>query len=164
VTVARRPPRSGVAVAALSAATGTATLGVASAPAGAVAAVGLLLVGAGTLVASRRVLGWGAVSLVAATLSAGAVSGAGPGPLLVGGLSAALSWDLGEHAVGLGEQLGRETDATRNLATHAAASIAVGAVAAAVAFGVYTAAAGGQPVAALVFLLVGAIALVSALR
>jgi len=164
VTVTRRPPRSGVAVAALSAALGAATLGVVSAPAGAVAAVGVLLVGGGTLAGSRRALGWGAVSLVAATLLAGGVSGAGPGPLLVGGLSAALSWDLGEHAVGLGDQLGRETDATRNLATHAAGSISVGAVAAAVAFGVYAAAAGGQPVVALVFLLVGAIALVSALR
>ncbi|MFC6787296.1 hypothetical protein ACFQFH_15915 [Halobaculum halobium] len=109
-------------------------------------------------------LGAGATGIATGTLLAGWVAAAGPGPLLVGGLAAALSWDLGEHAVGLGEQLGRETDATRNLATHAAASVAVGAVASAVAFGVYVAAAGGQPVVALVFLLVGAIALVSAVR
>ncbi|WP_435064610.1 DUF7519 family protein [Halobaculum sp. EA56] len=164
MTVTRTPPRLGVALAALSAAVGAAALGLASPSAAGLAAVGVALVAVGTLVGSRRVLGAGAVSLVAGVLVAGGLAGAGPGPLLTGGIAAALSWDLGEHAIGLGEQLGRETDVTRNLATHAAASLAVGAVAGAVTFGVYVAAAGGQPVVALVFLLVGAVALVSALR
>ncbi|MFC7097717.1 DUF7519 family protein [Halobaculum marinum] len=164
MTVTRKPPRLGVALASLAAGVGAATLGLVSAPAGGVAGVGLLLVAAGTFVGSRRVLGYGAVSLVAALLVAGAVSTAGPGPMLVGGLATALAWDLGEHAIGLGEQLGRETDVRRNLATHAASSVAVGAVAGAVAFGVYVSAAGGQPVVALVFLLMGAVALVSAVR
>lgn len=163
MTVTRKPPRLGVALASLAAAVVAAALGLASASAGATAAAALLLVAVGTLVGSRRALGLGSVALVAAVLLAG-FGGAGPGPLLVGGLGAALAWDLGEHAIGLGEQLGRETDATRNLATHAAASVAVGAVACAVAFGVYVSAAGGQPVVALVFLLVGAVALVSAVR
>ena len=164
MTVTRTPPRVGVALASLAAAVATAALGLVSPAGGGAAAVGLLLVVAGTLVGSRRVLGLGSVALVAGLLLAGGVAGAGAGPLLLGGLGAALAWDLGEHAIGLGEQLGRETDATRNLATHAAASVAVGAVAAAVTFGVYVSAAGGQPVVALVFLLLGAVALVSAVR
>ena len=164
VTVTRKPPRLGVALAALAAAVGAAALGLVSLPGGGAAGAGVALVTVGTLVGSRRVLGAGATALVAGVLLAGGLSNAGPGPLLLGGFAAALSWDLGEHAVGLGEQLGRETDATRNVATHAAGSVAVGAVAAAVSFGVYVAAAGGQPVVALVFLLVGAIALVSAVR
>ena len=164
MTVTRKPPRLGVALAALAAGVGAAALGLASPLGGGVAAAGVALVSVGTLVGSRRVLGAGTTAVAAGVLLAGGLSAAGPGPLLVGGLGAALSWDLGEHAVGLGEQLGRETDATRNVATHAAGSVAVGAVAAAVSFGVYVAAAGGQPVVALVFLLVGAIALVSAVR
>ncbi|WP_234972300.1 DUF7519 family protein [Halobaculum gomorrense] len=164
MTVTRRPPRLGVALVALSAAVGAAALGLASPAAGGLGAAGVAFVAVGTLVGSRRTLGTGAATLVAGVLLAGVLAAAGPGPLLVGGLAAALSWDLGEHALGLGEQLGRETDATRNVATHAAGSVAVGAVAAAVSFGVYSAAAGGQPVVALVFLLVGAIALVSAVR
>lgn len=164
MTVTRKPPRLGVALAALAGAVGAAALGLVSLPGGGVAAAGVALVTVGTQVSSRRVLGAGATALIVGVLLAGGLSSAGPGPLLVGGLAAALSWDLGEHAVGIGEQLGRETDATRNVATHAAGSVAVGAVAAAVSFGVYVAAAGGQPVVALVFLLVGAIALVSAVR
>lgn len=164
MTITRKPPRLGVALAALSAAVGAAALGLTSPAAGGLGAAGVTLVVVGTLVGSRRVLGAGTATLVAGVLLAGGLSGAGPGALLVGGLAAALSWDLGEHALGLGEQLGRETDVTRNVATHAAGSVAVGAVAAAVAFGIYVAAAGGQPVVALVFLLVGAIALVSAVR
>ncbi|MFC7136206.1 DUF7519 family protein [Halobaculum litoreum] len=163
MTVTRAPPRLGAALASLAAAVAAAAVGVVSPRAG-VAAVGLLLVAVGTLVGSRRALGAGSVALVGALLLAGGVDGAGPGPLLLCGLGAVLSWDLGEHAIGLGEQLGRETDVRRNLATHTAASGAVGAVGAAVAFGVYTSAAGGQPVVALVFLLIGATALVSAVR
>lgn len=164
MTVARKPPRLGVALAGTAAAVGAAALALVSLPAGGIGVLGVVSVAVGTLVGSRRILGVGAVALGAAVLLAGGLSGAGPGPLLVGGLAAALSWDLGEHALGLGEQLGRGTDVTRNLATHAAASVAVGVVAAAVTFGVYVSAAGGQPVAALVFLLVGAVALVSAVR
>lgn len=164
MTVTRTPPRLGVAMAALTAAVGTAALVLASPTGGGLAAAGTLFVAVGTRTGSRRVLGIGSITLCVGVVVAGGLTGAGAGPLLVGGIAAALSWDLGEHAIGLGEQLGSGTDVTRNLATHAAGSLAVGAVAGAVTFGVYSAAAGGQPVVALVFLLVGAIALVSAVR
>lgn len=164
MTVTRKPPRLGVAMAALAAAVATAALALASPTGGGLAAVGTLFVAVGTLAGSRRLLGIGSIVVCIAGFVAGGLAGAGAGPLLVAGVGAALSWDLGEHAIGLGEQLGSGTDVTRNLATHAAGSLAVGAVAGAVTFGVYSAAAGGQPVVALVFLLVGAIALVSAVR
>ncbi|WP_049947787.1 DUF7519 family protein [Candidatus Halobonum tyrrellensis] len=163
MTVTRRPPTAGVAAATAAAALTVAATALFAVTAGGVAAAGFVLVLAGLLRPSGRLLGYGAAGQVLAVLLAG-VSGAGPGPLLVGGVGAALAWDLGDHALGLGEQLGRETDATRNVAVHAAASVAVGSVSAAVAFGVYTAAAGGQPLVALVFLLVGVVALASALR
>lgn len=164
MTVTRKPPRLGVAMAGLAAAVGAAALALVSPTGGGLAAAATAFVAVGTLTGSRRLLGIGAVTLCVGVLVAGGLAGAGAGPLLAGGIAAALSWDLGEHAVGLGEQLGRGTDVTRNLVTHAAGSVSVGAVAGAVTFGVYSAAAGGQPVVALVFLLVGAIALVSAIR
>ncbi|WP_435126991.1 DUF7519 family protein [Halobaculum sp. D14] len=164
MTVTRSPPALGVAVAALPAAVGTASVALVAPAAGAVAAVGFLLVVVGTRGSSRRVLGWGAVGLALGVLAAGTVGGAGAAPLLVGALGTVLAWDLGEHAVGVGEQLGAETDATRTIGFHAAASVTVGAVGAAVAFGVYSTATGGQPLVALFFLLAGAVALVSALR
>lgn len=163
MTVTRRPPTAGVATAAAAAGVTTAAVGLFVASAGAAGAIGFLLVVGGLLRASRGVLGAGVAALAVSVLLAGG-AGAGPAPLLVGGVGTVLAWDFGDHALGLGEQLGRETDSTRNVAVHAAASVAVGAVAVGVVYGVYSAATGGQPVVALVFLLVGAVALAGAVR
>jgi hypothetical protein len=126
-------------------------------------AAGVLALGIGLLRGSRRALLLGSGGLLAGVILAGA-EGAGPAALLVGTLGAVLAWDVGEHGIGVGEQLGREADTTRGELAHAALSVTVGAVAAAIGFGAYLAAAGGQPVTALVFFLLGAVLLVSALR
>ncbi|QLG29053.1 hypothetical protein HUG10_16570 [Halorarum halophilum] len=164
MTITRRPPAAGVWGAALAALAGTSALALYSPVGAGIGAVGVVLVVAGLLRPSRRVLGAGAVAIVCAVLAASAFDGAGVGASLAGTVAAAVAWDLGEHALGLGEQLGRETDVTRNVAVHTGASVAVGAVGAGVAFGTYSAATGGQPVVALVFLLVGAVLLASAVR
>ncbi|QLG63866.1 DUF7519 family protein [Halorarum salinum] len=164
MTVTRRPPAAGIWGAAIAAFTGAVVVGLVSPAAGGLGAVGTVLVVGGLVRPSRRVLGAGAVLLACAVLLAAGTGGAGVGVSLAGAVAAAVAWDLGEHAIGLGEQLGRETDATRNVAVHTAASLSVGAVAAGVAFAVYGAATGGQPVVALVFLLAGAVALASAVR
>ncbi len=127
------------------------------------AGVGVVVLGVGLLVGGRRAVTAGGVALFAAVVFGG-VAGSGPELLLVGLLAAVFAWDVGENAIGLGEQLGRETDTTRVELVHAASTLSVGAVATAVGYGAYRAAGGGQPVTALVFLLLGVVALVAALR
>ncbi|XVH30532.1 DUF7519 family protein [Haloferacaceae archaeon DSL9] len=129
----------------------------------AVAALGVVGVGIGTVTGGRRWVTRGAVLVFAGTLVAGAL-GAPAIPLLFGGLSAILTWDFGTFAIELGDHLGRGTETARLEAVHAGISVAVGAITASVGYGTYLAAVGGQPVTALVFLLFGAVILVSALR
>jgi hypothetical protein len=105
----------------------------------------------------------GAVGLFGGVLLAGA-QGGGPEALVLGLLGTVVAWDVGEHAVGLGEQLGREATTTRSELVHAAASLAVGAAGATLGYGVFLVAAGGQPTTALVFLLIGVVALAAAVR
>jgi hypothetical protein len=126
------------------------------------AAAGLAVFGVGLVRASRTALTAGAGLLFAGVLLAGA-SGASPEPLLVGTIGAVLAWDVGENGIGLGAQLGRAADTRRAELVHAASSLVVGAVTAGLGYGVYLGAASGQPLTALVFLLLGAVVLVSAL-
>jgi hypothetical protein len=125
--------------------------------------LGVLLVGVGVFRGSRRVLTYGTAALLLGLVLAG-WSGAVPEALVAGALFALVGWDVGEHGIGVGEQLGRESDTTRVELVHAAATTFVGAFTAVVGYGTYRAATGGEPVTALVFLLVGAVALVAALR
>ncbi|OYR58585.1 hypothetical protein DJ83_14775, partial [Halorubrum ezzemoulense] len=90
--------------------------------------------------------------------------GAPPEALLVAAVGLAVAWDVADHGVGLGEQVGRGARVRRNVAVHAGASLLVGALAAGLVYGVSLAVGGGQPVAALALLLAGGIALISALR
>lgn len=126
------------------------------------ATAGLVVLGVGLLRASRSALTAGAGLLFAGVLLAGA-SGAAPEPLLVGTIGAVLAWDVGENGIGIGAQLGRAADTRRAELVHAASSLVVGAVTAGLGYGVYLGAASGQPLTALVFLLLGAVVLVSAL-
>lgn len=123
---------------------------------------GLLVLAGGLYRGSRRALTGGVVVLAGGVLVAG-VGGGSPAGLLFGTLAALLAWDLGENAITTGEQLGRAADTRRAELVHAAASLSVGAVGSGVAYGIYLGATGGQPVTALVFLLVGAVLLAAAL-
>lgn len=129
-------------------------------------ALGLVALAAGAFRGVRRYVTLGGVGLFAAVLVAGVgARGLAPSPpLLLGFVGAAVAWDVGEHGVVVGEQLGRETDTARLVVVHAAASLVVGAFAAGLGYGVFAAATGGQPVSALVLLLVGLLALVAAVR
>lgn len=148
----------------LLAATASLAAGATTASAGLpVAALGVVVLAVGLFRGSRRLVTAGGVFLFAALLLAGA-AGASPAALVLGVLFAVLAWDVGEHGIVVGEQLGREADTTRVELAHAAVTLAVGATATAVGYGLYRAAAGGQPVTALVFLLLGLVALVAALR
>jgi hypothetical protein len=124
---------------------------------------GFLLVAVGLVRGRRRAVGLGAGGLFVGALAGGVVTGA-PFLLLPGVIAAVLAWDLGEQAINVGEQLGREADTAQLEVTHAAASTVVGAGAGGLGYAIYLGASGGQPVTALVFLLLGAVALISALR
>jgi hypothetical protein len=125
--------------------------------------VGLALLGGGLLAGSRRLATYGTAGLLVGVVVAG-LRGAGPASLLVGLLGAVLAWDITDHGVSVGQHLGREADTRRVELVHAAASLLVGSVGAGVGYLVYVVATGGQPVSALVLLLVGVVVLVGALR
>jgi hypothetical protein len=158
-----RPPTVAV-VASLAAAGVAATAALVASPVGGallgVAALGFL---GGALRGSTRVLTWGAAVGVAGLATAG-YRGAPAEALLVAAVGLAVAWDVADHGVGLGEQVGRGARARRNVAVHAGSSLLVGALAAGLVYAVSLAVGGGQPVAALALLLAGGIALISALR
>lgn len=124
---------------------------------------GTVVVGAGLAVASRRVVTIGGTALVGSVLYAGYL-GAAPEPLLFGALFGVVSWDVASNAISIGNQLGRETHARRAETVHAAGSLVVGAFSVVVGYGTFVAAGGGQPLVALLLLVIGAVALVSGFR
>jgi hypothetical protein len=77
----------------------------------------------------RQLLKVGSVLLFFSVLLGGLVSLGPLSTLLVGAVAALLVWDIGENAVGIGEQLGRTAPTTRIEVTHLAASLLVGGVA-----------------------------------
>lgn len=161
--ITRRPSSFGASVAMAAAVLSTVGT-LLAAPVAAVASLaGMLVVGAGLLVASRRLVTLGGTLLVGGVLYAGYL-GASPEPLLFGALLGVLAWDVAGNAISIGNQLGRETRTRRAETVHAAASLVVGAFSVVVGYGTYLAAGGGQPLLALLLLVVGAVALVSGFR
>jgi hypothetical protein len=140
-------------------------VGVALAAAGAAApaAVGVVVLALGLYRGSRRVVTLGASALFVGVVYAGVQGGAAE-PLLLAALGTVVSWDAGEYAIGVGEQLGRDADTTRLTLVHSATTLLVGVAGVAVVYAVYLSVGGNQPVAALVLVLLGAISLVAALR
>lgn len=84
-------------------------------------------------------------------------------PVLISVTTAVLAWDIGGSAISIGNQLGRDADTTRIETVHITASMSVGVVTTGVGYGLYQTGTGGQPVAAVIFLLIAAVLLVEAL-
>ncbi len=130
---------------------------------GGVVALSLVGFAAGSLTGSARVLSWAAgVGAVGIAVAAG--FGASAEPLLVATVSVVVAWDVADHGRSIGEHVGREGRTQRNVVVHAGTSLLVGALSAAVVYGSYLAAAGGQPITAVALLLFGAVVLASAFR
>lgn len=133
-----------------------------------VGATGLAMVGLATLGGWRSIADLAGLTLVGAVVATGLGGAAGDVTLAAVVLAMALAtvaaWDVATNAIEMGEQLGREGDTVRAEAAHAAGTLGVGAFVAGAGFGVYQVASGGQPVVALVFMLIAMLALVSALR
>ncbi|GAB7091992.1 hypothetical protein JCM18237_22630 [Halorubrum luteum] len=158
-----RPPVSSVVAAAIAGGVALSAGFLAEPTGGAlvgVAAVGLVL---GTLRGSHRVLSWSAGAGVVGLGVAGYL-GAAPEPLLVAAAALAVAWDVGDHGVSLGRQVGRDASTRRNVVAHAGVTVLVGGTAVGVTYVAYVLAAGGQPVTALAFLLLGAVVVASTLR
>lgn len=125
--------------------------------------IGALVIATGVVTGSRRGVTLGSGVLLIGLLS-GAVTAAPAELLLPGMMATVLAWDLGEQAINVGEQLGRDADTRRLELAHAAASTVVAVIGGAIGYGIYRVGVGNQPVTALVFLLLAALALASALR
>ncbi|SIQ88917.1 hypothetical protein SAMN05421858_0703 [Haladaptatus litoreus] len=126
-------------------------------------ALGLVLVALGVVRGSRRLVTSGSFALLAGVLSGG-LAAAPPELMIPGTMATVLAWDFGEQAINVGEQLGREADTQTLEIMHAAASTVIAISAGGVGYGMYLLGSGGQPMTALVFLLIAALALTSALR
>lgn len=156
------PAEAAVAVAAVGAVSAGA-LALGSLLGGTVGALGVVVTLIGVVRGRLSAVGGGATLSGLGLLLAG-VGNAPAGSLLIGAVGTVLLWDLGDHAVGVGQQLTAQAEASRVIAVHTAASVGVGVAVAAVGYGIFTAASGGQPAVGVLFLLAGAIGLAVALR
>lgn len=158
-----RPPTLSVVAGLVAVAVAASAVLLAAPVAGAVVGAATVVFAAGLFRRSARLLSWGAgVGLVGITV-AGYLGGAVE-PLLVGGVALAFAWDVADHGLSVGEQVGREARTRRNVAVHAGTNLLVGGLAVGVAYGVSVAAGGGRPIAALALLLFGGVVLASAFR
>lgn len=161
-TVDHGPARLSGAVSASGALLTASAVGWYSLDAFGVAAVGAVVVVAGLVLDRRVCLVGGAVGLVAGVLLGG-IRGAPVWALLVGVSGAVVAWDAGDTALVLGRQLGTQARTRRVELVHLAGTLLTASLAAGVGYGVYRVATGGQPVAALLLLLLAGALLVRAL-
>lgn len=161
--ISRRPSRIGVGLSLGAGATALAVTLVAPSVATTLAGVGFVALAAGVVRGVRAAVTGGTALLVGGTLLS---AGGSPSPLLpvLGAVAAVVAWDIGENAICLGEQVGREARTLPAELTHGAVGSVVGLAAAAGGFLVFTVTSRGQPLPALVLLLVAAVALAAALR
>ncbi|WP_207592662.1 DUF7519 family protein [Halomontanus rarus] len=112
---------------------------------------------------SRARVTLGAAGLFLSVLVAGGF-GTPAEVLLISMIGTLLAWDLGQHAIGLGEQVGSHSQTQRNEIVHASLSAMVATISAAIGYLVFATAGGGRPVSALILLLVAVVFLAWALR
>lgn len=161
-TLDRGPTRFSLVVSVLVAAVTAVAVGRYSPGALALAGAGVVVL-VGGLVAHRHggVL-VGTLGLFVGVTVAG-TAGA-PVPVVVAGVAGTMiAWDAGDNALGLGSQAGRRSRSVRNEAVHLAGTVAVVALTAGVGYGVFRVATGGQPVTALVLLLLAGALLIAVL-
>lgn len=160
VDVVRAPPRASQAIAMVAVLVGalsTAPFAMLAIPFG---AAGVVLVGAAMFWTHSR--GWlsaGTALVLFGALVTGAYGAVSTELMLVGVGSTILAWDVGQHGIVIGRQLGRRARTTRNLLVHATTTAVVTGLVSAIAYLGFLVAAGGRHAAAVVIVLVGAIIL-----
>lgn len=120
-----------------------------------IATIGWLLAALALSVGDRRLLSTAACGLVLGVFVA-AGDGARSAAVLVGVLASVLAWDLGNNAIGIGRQLGRNASTVGIELRHAGGSLAVGACIVVLAYVPSVLVRGARPLVAVVFLLVAA--------
>lgn len=124
---------------------------------------GVIFLGLAAVTGVRPLVTVGGLGIFAAAVAAG-VRGAPPLILLGSVLVAILAYDFGGTAVDLGEELGREADTQRLEILRVATSSLAGFAAATASYLVYLVGASGQPLSAVVLLLIAVFVLFIALR
>lgn len=127
-----------------------------------VGVTGLGMLALGLRRGDTRVLTLGAAVLFGGVLLAG-IFGAPPEPTLLAAAATVVAWDVGEHAVGLGAQVGRHAETGRAELVHAAGSALVASTAAATAFLAFQTLA-SQSLLALILLALGGLLIAALLR
>lgn len=161
-TVDRRPAGLSSWVSALAGSFAFVMIGFYSWPALVIGAIGVIVLWAGLVRGTISTVTTGAFGLFIAAVIAGTQS-APLLPTLASIVLTVVAWDTGGNAISIGEQLGRSADTIRIEVVHGFASLTVGTVTAGVGYAIYRFSAGGQPVAAVVFLLLGAVLLIATL-
>ncbi|ELZ74714.1 hypothetical protein C455_17267 [Haloferax larsenii JCM 13917] len=161
--ITRQPTRPGTAMALSAAGLSVLVLAVTSPAAALLSLLAGIVLAGGLTRGSRRILD-AAGGIYVLALLLGGLGDAGSEVLLLAAIASILAWDIAENALSVGDHLGRETDTTRLEVVHAATTLVVLTVGAGMVFAIGTAASGGQPITAVVLLLVGVIALVAGLR
>jgi hypothetical protein len=152
-SIDRSPARLSAALAIGAAVIALATVGTASLVSFSLAAIGTATVAGGIVASNRGLVTAGAVVLFVGTLAAG-VADASAIRLLVATGGAVFAWDVGRAAVDVGVQLGAGADTTDLELVHAGASLLVIVLSGGVGYVLFQTAAGGQPVSAVVALLI----------
>ncbi len=152
-SIDRSPARLSASLAIGAAVIALAAVSTASLVAFSLAAIGTTTVAGGILASNRGLVTAGAVVLFVGTLAAG-VADASAIRLLVATGGALFAWDVGRVAVDVGVQLGAGADTTDLELVHAGASLLVIVLAGGVGYALFQTAAGGQPVSAVVALLI----------
>lgn len=127
------------------------------------AGLGFVVLAAGLLVDSRPLVAVGPAGIFAGAVAAGAES-APVSLALVAILGAVLAYDFAATAIDLGAQLGRAADTRRLELVHIGTSSLAGIAVAVVSYLVYVLGTGGQPISAVVGLLLAVVVLFVALR
>ncbi|GAA0652834.1 DUF7519 family protein [Salarchaeum japonicum] len=158
------PPRNTATAATVTLAVATVLVATVSAGVASVAAVGVLAFAYGAFAGSRFPVTAGAAAVfLSVLLAAITLRTAVFAPLAAAALTVA-AWDLAEHGIGLGEHVGAAARTRNAELVHAALTLGIAALAVAAGYAVYLVGVDGRPVAAVVLLAAGALALFGALR
>lgn len=101
----------------------------------------------------RRCVTAGAILLLAGVLMSGLVRGTSLFLLLLAGVFVVLAWDAGQHAISIGQQLGRTTETVGAELPHLAGTVGVGTFGILAALGLVMVGIDGLPIASLLVLL-----------
>lgn len=160
--ITRKPATVSSTLSIVAAATTVLLAIVVSLPGAAAGILGLTVLATGVAYGYRGLVDAGGLGLLLSTILVGFASI--EYVALLSAVSTVVAWDVGNNAIDVGEQLGREAETQRIELLHAGSTTVVGLLTAGVSYAIYQTASSGQPVTAVFFLLLAALALISSLR